>query len=221
MQKGNTMLETTAIKQMPATRRKILELLKRRGPLTADQLAEELSITSMGVRQHLVALERDELIKYFTEQRGKGRPSYVYAITTQGDELFPRSYPQLVNSFLDATREAFGEDGINQIFSKRNDSLEQIYSARLQSKSLEEKVAELAQIRTEEGYMAEWEQQDENTFLIHENNCAICQVAERCQNACTFELELFKRVLPGTNIVRDDHIMSGNRKCTYIITAKD
>lgn len=214
------MIDTPALKQMPETRQRILELIKQNGGMTADQMSKSLGITSMGVRQHLVALERDGLVAYKAEQRGMGRPKYIYYLTDAGDELFPRSYPQLVNSFIEATRAAFGEKGIDQVFAARNESLQGVYEARLKGKDLAGKVAELAKIRSEEGYMADWEQKDKNTFYLNENNCAICQVAKQCLNACTFELKLFQTVLPEAEITREDHIMNGDRACTYVIRKK-
>lgn len=214
------MIETTAIKQLPETRRKILEILKRKGPMTADELGRDLGITSMGVRQHLVALERDSLIEYETKQRGMGRPSYVYALTSAGGELFPRSYPQLLLSFLEAAQQAYGESGLKKVFLKRNEALELVYQTRLAGKDLAGKVAELADIRCEEGYMAIWERQDERTFLLLENNCAICQVAQKCLQVCDFELELFKSVLPEAEISRKNHIMNGDLHCAYVIKQK-
>lgn len=220
------MPQTPAIKQtlnnrqMPDTRRNILELLKLEGPLTAAQMAQALNITSMGVRQHLVALERDGFISHAPKQGGKGRPSHVYVLTASGDALFPRSYPQLVNSFIEATRQAFGEEGLKQIFSTRNDALETAYKKRLEGKTFEQRVAELASIRDEEGYMASWEQTAEDTYLLHESNCAICEVAQQCLYACDFELVLFRRALPEAEISRDRHIMHGNRTCTYVIRKK-
>ncbi len=214
------MIDTPALKQMPETRQKILELLKQNEGLTADQMSESLGITSMGVRQHLVALERDGLVQYSAEQRGMGRPKYIYSLTDTGDELFPRSYPQLVNTFIEATREAFGEEGVDKVFAARNKSLQAIYESRLNEKNFEDKIAELAKIRSEEGYMANWEQKDKNTFYLNENNCAICQVAKQCLNACNFELKLFQTVLPEAEISREDHIMNGDRACTYVIRKK-
>ncbi|MCS6903599.1 MAG: winged helix-turn-helix transcriptional regulator, partial [Candidatus Bipolaricaulota bacterium] len=48
----------------PETRRRVLELLKLHGPMTAQRLAEELGITVMGVRGQLAALERDGIIRH-------------------------------------------------------------------------------------------------------------------------------------------------------------
>jgi len=213
-------MEAILERQMQDTRRKILRLLKLKGPMTADELSRALKITSMGVRRHLTTLERDGFIKYQTVQRGMGRPSYVYALTEPGDELFPRTYPQLVNSLLDAIRALDGEDGLERIFKKRTEWLETQYRARLADKNLENQVKELAQIRTEEGYMADWEKLDENTFILQEHNCAICQIARHCSQACSYELELFRKVLQEAEVAREKHIMKGDLTCTYVIRRK-
>ena len=207
-----------AIEQVePQTRRRILELLKLKGPMTADQLAEELGITSMGARGHLIALERDGLIEHHSQQRGMGRPSYVYSLTDQGDEFFPRTYPQLANSLLEAMRSLAGDRGIEKLFSKRTEWLEAQYRARMADKTLEERVKELAQIRTEEGYMADWEKLDEDTYVLREHNCSICQVARHSPQACSYELELFRRVMEDAEVTRQKHMIKGDRVCTYVI----
>jgi len=220
MLETSTGRQTLSARQMPDTRGNILELLKLKGPMTANQMARTLGITSMGVRQHLVALERDGFITHAPRQGGKGRPSHIYALTPGGDALFPRSYPQLTNSFIEAARQAFGDEGLKKIFSARNDTLESAYRTRMEGKAFEARVAELASIRNEEGYMANWQRSDEVTYLLHERNCAICEVAQRCPLACHYELSLFQRVLPEALVSRDRHIMNGDRTCTYVIRKK-
>lgn len=213
-------MEALTERQMQETRRRILQLLKLKGEMTADELSQALKITSMGVRRHLTMLERDGLIRYETAQRGMGRPSYLYALTPLGDERFPRTYTQLANSLLDAIQALEGEVGIERIFEKRTEWLEAQYRARLADKDFESRVAELARIRTEEGYMASWQKRDRNSYLLHEHNCAICQVASRCSSACSYELELFRRVLDDAEVTRENHIIQGDRLCTYVIRRK-
>lgn len=213
-------MEAISEGQVPGTRRKILQLLKLQGEMTAEELSQALKITSMGVRRHLTTLERDGLIRYETTQRGMGRPSYLYSLAPLGDERFPRSYAQLANSLLEAIQALEGKGGIQKIFKKRTEWLEAQYRARLADKDLEGRVAELALLRTEEGYMAGWEKRDRDTYLLWEHNCAICQVASRCSSACSYELELFRRVLDDAEIDREMHIMKGDRMCTYLIRRK-
>ncbi len=203
------------------TRRRILELLKLRGPQTAAQLAQELGMTAMGVRGHLAALERDGLVTYQAERRRMGRPAYVYALTELGDELFPRTYSQLTNSLLEALKALYGEGSIEKLFEKRNEVLLAQYRARLNGKSLKERVAELARIRTEEGYMADWEALDDGRVLLKEHNCAICQIAQRAPQACRAELELFRQALPDAEVTREQHMIQGDRMCAYVIRRRN
>ncbi len=206
--------------QLQETRKKILELLKINGPMSADELARQLKISSMGIRQHLKALESDQLVQYLVKKRGVGRPGYFYLLTPAGDELFPRSYSQMANSILEAIDSLDGAEGLERIFKKRTEQLEAQYKTRMSEKTFAERVAELAKIRTEEGYMADWEQLNESTFLLREHNCSICQVASQCPQACTFELKLFQRVFSDAKVTRQDHMMQGDQKCTYLIRRK-
>lgn len=199
------------------TRRRLLELLKRAGAMTADELAEELEITSMGVRQHLQTLERDGLVTHDCEQRGMGRPCNVYQLTDDGDELFPRTYAQMANALLGAARQLDGESGVNRLLEARNEKLEAQYQGRMADKGFAERVGELARIRTEEGYMADWEQLDEDTFVLREHNCAICQIAKQCTQACAYELKLFQKVFGDATVRRETHMIQGDSTCTYVI----
>ncbi len=65
--------------------------------------------------------------------------------------------------------------------------------------------------------MAEWEQENENSSVLREHNCAINKVASNCDQASIFEHELFCRVLDGANVTRETHILSGDLSCTYVI----
>ena len=82
------------------TREKIILLLKKRGPLTIDDLSSELSITSMGIRQHLLSLERRGLIEYLTKRKGIGRPAFLYKLTEKADDLFPKEYDKFILNLI-------------------------------------------------------------------------------------------------------------------------
>ena len=199
------------------TRRSIVRMLKLRGPMMANQLGEHLEMSTVGVRGHLASLQRDGLVGVQAERRGVGRPRYVYSLTDQGDELFPRTYPQVANGLLDALRSMDGEPAIDRVFEKRTEWLAAQYRSQMADKDLSDQVEKLAEIRSEEGYMADWERVSDDEFLLREQNCAIFQLANKNSQACSFELELFQRVLDGATVYRDEHMMTGDRMCTYVI----
>jgi predicted ArsR family transcriptional regulator len=83
--------------------------------------------------------------------------------------------------------------------------------------SLAERVRELAVIQDEQGYLAKAEITADGTIRLIEHNCAIFHVATGSSRACDAELALFGDVL-GADVVRDSHIATGDRCCTYRVT---
>lgn len=207
-------------RQMQSTRREILMTLKKRGGMTADELSEVLGITAMGVRRHLMTLERDGLVQYDTVQRGVGRPSYVYSLTELADDLFPKNYDQFANELLKIVEMLDGEEKIEELFAKRMERLEAVYAPHLGHKDLADQIAELTRIQNENGYLAEWEQLDDETFVFIEHNCPIAKVADTCHFACDYEVKLLNKLLDADKIEREDHMFSGGVGCKYRITRR-
>lgn len=82
---------------------------------------------------------------------------------------------------------------------------------------LEQKIEKLVEIRTREGYMAEYSKNDEG-YLLVENHCPICAAATICQGFCSSELNTFRSVLGKEVIInRVSHIIAGERRCAYQI----
>jgi predicted ArsR family transcriptional regulator len=202
---------------MTSTRHEILSLIKRRGPMTVQELSRALKITPMGVRQHLAILERDGFVHSTGVRRGQGRPSRLYGISAEGDKLFPRTYDQLAQSLLDDLRTVEGEEKLAALFEHRRKRLVEQYRARLSGKEFRERVAILADARTEEGYLAEHQQLGRDRFVLIEHNCPIRAIAEGHPQVCRCEMELFAEAL-GAEVARTDHIASGAPHCRYVIT---
>jgi len=90
-----------------------------------------------------------------------------------------------------------------------------------QDAPLEQRVATLAGIRREEGYMAEWGRRRDGTVKLAENHCSISKAARFCPKLCAAELSLFRSVLgDDVSVDRVEHILSGDRCCAYRITGR-
>lgn len=213
----DTELNSAVSDQLQPTRRKIVLALKQHGGLTAAELAEMLGITSMGVRRHLTTLERDRLVRYDLVQRGKGRPSYVYRLSAEAEALFPKNYAALAKELLGYLAGNNGDGQVIELFDLR--AQRRIRQARIQldGRPLVERVAGLAEILNNEGYLAEWQEVDTDTFLLSEHNCAVHDVAAEFSAACSSELTFLRAVLPDAEIVRENHMMGGDLSCTYRI----
>ncbi len=204
-------------------RDRVLFRLKTKGERTVAQLATKLDITPMAVRQHLAALEEEGLVEFRDERRGIGRPARIWRLTASADERFPDSHAELTVDLLESLRDAFGEDGVKRLLQVRTRRQLHDYRAKLPNgeASVQRRVAALARIRSEEGYMAEWSRAGDGTFLLVENHCPICAAASVCQGLCREELRVFRRALGSdVTVERSDHILTGARRCAYRIAPR-
>ena len=206
-------------RQTPSTRRQILDLLKKRGGMTARDLGESLGITSMAVRRHLAALERDDLITAATVRRPMGRPTYVYSLTALADDLFPKNYPQLIIGLLEDIKSLDGEDKIDQLFQRREERLYSACAPRMEGKALDARVQEVTRIFDENGNLSECESGSNGCFRLTWHNCVIHKISERFPQACAHEESLLRRLLDA-DVVRTEHQAKGDTRCAYQIKGR-
>lgn len=199
-----------------STRDQILHMLKVKGSLSVSDMAVDLGITEMAVRRHLNTLERDNLIKSALVRQAMGRPTNVYSLSQEADELFPRNYSHLTLDFLNDLKDIDGLGKVEMLFRRRENRLEETYRTHMQG-DLEERVAKLAELQNDKGYMVEWEQDAENScYRIQEFNCPISQVAREFNQACSCELSLFRRVL-NADVEQTSCMAKGGEKCVFEI----
>jgi DeoR family suf operon transcriptional repressor len=210
---------TASLSELPTTRRAILLSLKKRGEARAEELAGDLSITASAVRQHLAGLVSNGFVGHREVKGGPGRPKHLYSLTTAAEALFPKRYSDLTNEVLAIVEE---EDPalLDRVFSRRRDARIDNAVPRLAAAGprLADRVAELAQILDEDGYLAQWEPLDDGAFRITEHNCAVLGVAQRYGQACSSEIEFLRAVLPDASVERVQHMMAGAHRCAYLVT---
>ena len=209
-----------ALTAFPETRRQILQHIKRRGEARTDEIAAEIGITMQGTRQHLTALERDGLIVHRKQRDGLGRPRYLYALTPEGDTLFPRRYADLTNELLEYVEDESPEL-LDRIFDRR--AQRRLTQARTRTAGLpfREKVKTVARILDDDGYLADFEEREDGSFLITEHNCAVLTVAQRYRHACSSELAFLQAAMPEAEVTRIAHRIAGAHVCAYQIIPRE
>jgi predicted ArsR family transcriptional regulator len=197
---------------------RILQKLKKEGATTAKKLSEDLSMTSMGARQHLQALEENGLLEFFDLKVKVGRPTRHWQLTTKGHAQFSDRHGELTIQVIEAVGTLFGEEGIKKVALEREKQTLERYSSSLNPlTSLKKKLQKLASLREEDGYMAELNETEEGYVLI-ENHCPICKAAQSCPSLCQSELNVFQTLLgDDCSIVRTEHIINNERRCVYLI----
>jgi iron-sulfur cluster biosynthesis transcriptional regulator SufR len=204
---------------MPITRRRILNLLKEKKALTADQLAELLGISAVAVRRHLTKLERDNLVIYEEVQRGMGRPSFVYQLGEAAADFFPRRYDELAVTVLETIKDLYGREAIDAVFRMRTEDIFERYRQKISGETLDDRLNQLTSLREADGYMSTWQSDETGTYILREANCPIFHVAEGCGPACDHDLALLTSLLDA-KVIRRSHLASGDDACAYEIHPK-
>jgi predicted ArsR family transcriptional regulator len=206
-------------------RQAILVRLRQSGPASPDELAASLGASRTGVLQQLRTLEGANLVRHETERHGVGRPRHRYDVTPAAQKLFPSNYSALASGLLQAIESVGGHELLEQVLAAHRrrvgDRVLNVIHERLPADAaLIERVRALAVVQDEQGYLSDVQLAPDGTIRMHQRNCAVYQVASGEPAVCAAELALFEDVL-GRDVVRETHIISGDRCCTFRVDAPD
>jgi predicted ArsR family transcriptional regulator len=198
---------------------RILRFLKFRGEQTTAAIAFHFEITAPGARKHLNNLLENGLVAFEDRTGRVGRPERYWRLTELAQKRFPDSHAVLTVEMLDSIRTLFGTDGLDRLIGDRERQMLRRYDAALAGVDQPgERVMALAEIRSQEGYLAQAERLPDGAWLLAENHCPICAAAISCRNFCRSELTLFRQVLGSdVSVERVDYILEGARRCAYRI----
>lgn len=195
--------------------------LKMRGTMSAAALGAILGTSGEAARQQLVRLAEERLVEARSSAAGVGRPTQLWGLTAAAHARFPDTHAALTVQMLDIVRNTLGEAALDTIIAVREAQTKRAYEqAVAPATDLKARVAALADLRSQEGYMAAWTELPDGSLLLIENHCPICAAATACQGFCRAELDVFRDVLgPDVEVERQEHIIAGGRRCSYSIKA--
>jgi predicted ArsR family transcriptional regulator len=206
------------VSPFPAASHRLLIILKTRGPQTVAELGVVLGITCAAVRQKLTKLAAEGLAAAKEEPHGVGRPIQFWSLTSEGNARFPDAHANLTVQLIRVIRSQLGDRGVERLIeAQAAESLSGYTKAMEDASDLQSKVARLAELRSREGYMAEWRAEGDE-FVLVENHCPIGTAAKVCPGLCQAEIETFRKVLgDDVAVERTEQISGGDRRCAYHI----
>jgi predicted ArsR family transcriptional regulator len=202
------------------SRSAIIELLKTRGGLSVEQLAQALAVSKVSVRRHLAVLESDRLVSYEAEHHERGRPRYIYRLTEKAACLFPRSYDAFAKEVLTQVREAYGEEALARVLAGRADELIAQLREAFAGLSFDERLRQLAKVLSEKGFLAETRRLGDGSYRLRQRNCPMESIAVAYPQVCQEELRVYRAVL-GCQVERSCRIADGSPACDYRLLPPD
>jgi len=202
-----------------SAKREILLLLKQRPHLSLTEIAAERRISKVAALHHLATLEDQGLIERSYERRGVGRPTVHFRLSQRSAGLFPQAYTQMSLAALDFIERRLGRDAVVGMLQERSREVAEQHRPRLTAPRLEDRVGELAKLRSEGGYMAEVGGRHGAAVELREHNCPILAIAGQFPEACEVERRMFESMLKA-KVDTSHRVVAGDPVCRFLIRAR-
>lgn len=199
----------------------ILEALKRSGGMPVSDLAREVGMSYMGVKQHCLKLAKLGYLEEWRLPREKkevGRPEKLYRLTPECDPLFPEAGVDLTLAVLRGAREMFGDSAPEKVLYRHFQDLREQWQPKVRAgKSLVEKATRLADLRDKAGWFSRCHYDVTTGFRIEEFHNPLARIYQEYPNAVRMEVQMMEALL-GTRVVRDEAVVGkGKKRVVYEI----
>jgi predicted ArsR family transcriptional regulator len=207
----------------------VLEALKRGGDSTIPDLATRVGLNVETVRHHLRALEsHGYAYRRGTRIRRAGRPEIVYGLTAAAENLFPRREGEVLRALAQYLKASGSEGVLEEFFDSYIDARRAAAHARVEGLTGDARVAEVAAILSELGFMASATPtapaealeavEAKDAPMLHLCHCPLRDLVDVSRVPCRAELGFIRELL-GEPLTRLAYIPAGDRSCSYRIPA--
>lgn len=130
---------------LDTSRGRIVSLLQT-GAMTADDIAAKLDLTQSAVRVQVSAMERDGVVRNAGKRPGTTRPSHVYELTPEVEQLLSRAYIPLLTELVGVFAEALPPAQLETLLRATGKRLANQWRAGRSSASLESRAASASKL---------------------------------------------------------------------------
>ena len=194
----------------------IINSLKRTKGMSVNELVDKMGMSYMGIKQHCITLHRDGYLDTWRRPQKMGRPEMVYRLTRRTHDLFQADSHQFTLDLLKAAEEIYGPNApeklLYSIFKKKTAALK----AKTRGDTVADRAKWLAQVRDGEGYMAQFNNNNNRDGGPHILEChsPILNLVEEYPIIGRFEQDMFEALL-GTRVRRQVIRNSGLYECAF------
>jgi predicted ArsR family transcriptional regulator len=193
----------------------ILEAIKVSDGMPVSDLARELKMSYMGVKQHCLKLAELGYLEEWRIPRAKkevGRPEKLYLLTSKCNALFPEAGVGLTLAVLEGVKKLYGDSAPEKLLFHHFQVLREQWQPKIRAgKSMVEKATRLADIRDKSGCFSKCHYDVETGFRIEEFHNPLKKIYEEYPNAARMEVQMMEQLL-GTKIVRSEVATGKGRK---------
>lgn len=197
----------------------ILDRMKRRGSASIPELAREAALSPESIRAHVRRLAEEDLLEDVGSRgEGPGRPERVYALTRTAESLFPRREGEFLQRLAAFLGDAGHGDLLAAYLQEFAGQRTSAALARLEGLEGRPRLEEVARILTEEGYMAEiLEGNEDEPPQLRLCHCPVRELVEVTRAPCRAEVGFVRALVGGRELARVEYIPDGGNACAYAL----
>jgi predicted ArsR family transcriptional regulator len=183
---------------LDSSRGRVVALLQR-GALTVEKIASNFGLTANAVRAHITAMERDGVVRRVGRQPGTTRPSYVYELTPEVEQLLSRAYIPLLAHLVQVFANGLARDRVDALLRAAGRELaDELIAGKRLSGGLRTRVALASELMNEQ--LGAVTHVDENGgYIIRGVGCPLAALTGKHPAVCV-SMESFVAAVVGTPV---------------------
>jgi predicted ArsR family transcriptional regulator len=163
-------------------RGRIVSLLQR-GPLTVDDIASKLELRASGVRAQITAMERDGVVRRVGRRPGTTRPSRIFELTPEVEQLLSRAYIPLLTQLVDVFANGLPARQVDALLREAGRKLARELSSGRPSGALQSRVTAASNLLNEQlGAVTHVEQN--GGYVIRGEGCPLSALTGKHRAVC-------------------------------------
>jgi predicted ArsR family transcriptional regulator len=167
---------------LDTSRGRIVSLLQR-SALTVDDIASRLGLTASAVRAHITAMERDGVVRAAGRRPGTTRPSRVFELTPEVEQLLSRAYIPLLTHLVDVFANGLPPRQMETLLREAGRTLAADLSASRPSGSLKTRVTAVSDLLNERlGAITHVE--ENGSYVIRGEGCPLSALTGKHPAVC-------------------------------------
>lgn len=195
--------------------RPLLDLIRRRGPLTIAEMASGLGVTATAVRNRLSRLCGAGLVERRAEHRGRGRPRFVYEASAEAHRRLGQNYADLAVVLWEELMRSVEDRKLRRVlFARITDRLADLYRAEVRGQGWQERLEQLGTLLHGRGIETEVARRGDAMPVLELHSCPYFELAESDRDICSLERKMFEKVL-GRSLKLSQCRLDGHRSCDF------
>jgi predicted ArsR family transcriptional regulator len=192
---------------------KLLDLLRRHGPLTIAQLIERMCVTRTAVRQRLARLLASGLISREVVQVIRGRPSHRYSLTEKARRQAGNNFADLAAVLWEEMRAIEDPEVKSGLLRRIARSVAALYADKVTASAAADRMQQVANVMSERSMPFSVEGRSELPVLTAWA-CPYPSLAEQDRGVCAMESMMFTELI-GEKVKLSECRLDGGTCCRF------